>query len=184
MFLVTKSFSFSGRSGRCLVLFSQCSVGLVVQESVHPASDGPSSSPWPFSHPFLVSSVSPLGPQTLPPFLMSQALGTTLSTTLSRSLARLCIPVAPTRGPTACFDLLWARLVAQSCLTLCDPWTVACQAPLSIEFSRQECSSGLPCPTLGVLPSPGIKPRSPTLQADSFPSEPPGKPLFSFVQDF
>ena len=40
------------------------------------------------------------------------------------------------------------------------PWTVACQAPLSIEFSRQEYWSGLPCPSLGVLPDPGMKPRS------------------------
>ena len=44
-------------------------------------------------------------------------------------------------------------------------------------FSRQEHSSGLPCPPLGDLPNPGIKPRSPILQADSLPSEPPGKPL-------
>ena len=40
------------------------------------------------------------------------------------------------------------------------PWTVACQAPLSMEFSRQEYWSGLPCPSPGVLPDPGIKPRS------------------------
>ena len=43
-------------------------------------------------------------------------------------------------------------------------------------FSRQEYQSGLPCPPPGDLPNPGIKPRSPTLQADSLPSEPPGKP--------
>ena len=58
--------------------------------------------------------------------------------------------------------------VVQSCSTLCDPWTVACQAPLSMEFSRQEYWSGYPFPSLGNLPNPGIKPRSPTLQADSF----------------
>ena len=45
-------------------------------------------------------------------------------------------------------------------------------------FSRQEYWSGLPCPPLGVLPNPGIEPRSPTLQGDSLPSEPPGKPCF------
>ena len=53
---------------------------------------------------------------------------------------------------------------------------VACQAPLSMELSRQQYWSGLPCPSLGDLPNPGIEPRSPTLQADSLPSEPPGKP--------
>ena len=50
------------------------------------------------------------------------------------------------------------------------PWTVACQAPLSVEFSRQEYWSGLPCPPPGNLPVPGIKPGSPALQADSLPS--------------
>ena len=54
------------------------------------------------------------------------------------------------------------------------PWTVACQAPLSMNFSRQEYWYGLPCPPPGDLPNPGIKPRSPALQADSLPSEPPG----------
>ena len=55
-------------------------------------------------------------------------------------------------------------------------WTVARQAPLSMDFSRQEYWSGLPFPSPGNLPDPGIKPRSPVLQADSLPSEPPGKP--------
>ena len=53
--------------------------------------------------------------------------------------------------------------------------TVACQAPLSMEFSRQEYWSGLPFRSPGNLPDPGIKPGSPTMQADSLPSEPPGK---------
>ena len=57
-------------------------------------------------------------------------------------------------------------------------WTVACQAPLSMGFSRQEYWTGLPFPSPGDLPDPGIKAGSPTLQADSLPSEPPGKPLF------
>ena len=56
------------------------------------------------------------------------------------------------------------------------PWTAACQAPLSMGFSRQEYRNGLPCPASGHLPNPGIKPRSPSLQADSLPVEPPGKP--------
>ena len=53
---------------------------------------------------------------------------------------------------------------------------VACQAPLSMEFSRQEYWNGLPCPSSGDLPDAGIKPRSSALQADSLLSEPPGKP--------
>ena len=48
-------------------------------------------------------------------------------------------------------------------------------------FSRQEHRSGLPCPPPGDLPNPGIKPRSPSLQADSLPSEPPGKPMSTGV---
>ena len=55
------------------------------------------------------------------------------------------------------------------------PWTVARQAPLSTEFSRQEYWSGLPFPSPGDLPNPGIKPGFPTLQADSLLSEPPVK---------
>ena len=58
-------------------------------------------------------------------------------------------------------------LVAKSCPTLATPWTVACQAPLSMGFSRQEYWSGLPFTSLGDLPNPGIKPGSPVLQADS-----------------
>ena len=55
------------------------------------------------------------------------------------------------------------------------PWTVAHQAPSSMGFSRQEYWSGLPFPSPGDLPDPGIEPRSPTLQADALPSKPPGK---------
>ena len=51
------------------------------------------------------------------------------------------------------------------------------QAPLCMEFSRQEYRSGLSFPSPGDLPKPGIKPGSPALQADSLPSEPPGKEL-------
>ena len=53
------------------------------------------------------------------------------------------------------------------------PWTLAPQAPPSMGFSRQEYWSGLPFPSPGDLPNPGIKPKSPTLQADSLLSEPP-----------
>ena len=56
------------------------------------------------------------------------------------------------------------------------PWTVAHQAPPSMEFSRQEYWSELPFPSPGALLDPAIEPRSPGLQADSLPSEPAGKP--------
>ena len=56
------------------------------------------------------------------------------------------------------------------------PWTVAYQALLSMGFSRQEYWNGLPFPSPADLPDPGIKPRSPALQADALPSEGPGKP--------
>ena len=56
------------------------------------------------------------------------------------------------------------------------PWTAAPQAPLSMEFSRQEYLSGLLFPPPGDLPDSGVKPGSPALQAESLPTEPPGKP--------
>ena len=59
------------------------------------------------------------------------------------------------------------------------PWTVAHQPPLSMELSRQEYLSGLPFSPAVDLLNPGIKPESPTLQADSLPSKSPGKPLIS-----
>ena len=58
------------------------------------------------------------------------------------------------------------------------PWTVAHQAPPSMEFSRQEYWSGLPFPSPGDLPKPGIKPASPALAGGFFTTESPGKPLF------
>ena len=56
------------------------------------------------------------------------------------------------------------------------PWTVAYQASLSMGFSRQEYWSGLPFPSPGDLPNPGIEPGSPALEIDPLTSEPPGKP--------
>ena len=67
-------------------------------------------------------------------------------------------------------------LVTQSCPTLCTLWTISHQAPLSMGFSRQEYWSGLPCLSPGNLPNPGIKPRSPALQADSLPLSHQGNP--------
>ena len=55
----------------------------------------------------------------------------------------------------------------------CDPMNyITCQAPLSMGFSRHEYWSGLPFPSPGDLPDPGIEPGSPALQADSLPTEP------------
>ena len=75
-------------------------------------------------------------------------------------------------------------LVAKSCPTLVTPWTVACQASLFIGFSRQEYWSGLPLPSPGDLPNPGIEPGSPVLQADSLPSELQGKPQWKKRQQY
>ena len=80
-----------------------------------------------------------------------------------------------TRKLTVCF----ACEVAQSCPTLCDPMTIAYQAPQCMKFSRQDYWSGLPFPSPVDLPNPGIKPWSPTRQADALPSEPPGRSMFA-----
>ena len=71
----------------------------------------------------------------------------------------------------------WSEVKSLSRVRLfATPWTVAYQVPPSMGFSRQECWSGLPFPSPGDLPDPGIKPGSPALQADALPSEPPWKP--------
>ena len=67
-------------------------------------------------------------------------------------------------------------LVARLSPPLVTTWIVVHQAPLSMGFSRQEYWSGLPFPPPGDLLTPGTEPRSPALQADSLPSESPGKP--------
>ena len=64
-------------------------------------------------------------------------------------------------------------VVSDSFVTL---WTIACQAPLSMEFSRQEYWSGLPCPPPGDFSNPGIKPAAPALQVDSLPLSHQGSP--------
>ena len=68
--------------------------------------------------------------------------------------------------------------LAKSCLTRATSWTVACQAPLSIEFSRQEYWSGMPFPSPGDLPNQGSNPGLLALQG-ALPSEPPGKPVLN-----
>ena len=67
-------------------------------------------------------------------------------------------------------------LVAQSCPAFCDSMDCTASPLCTWGFSRQEYWSGLPCLPPGDLPNPGIEPRSPSLQAGSLPSEPPGKP--------
>ena len=66
-------------------------------------------------------------------------------------------------------------MFAQLCLSA-TPWTVAHQAPLSMEFSRQEYWNGLPLPSPGNLPGPGMEPVFPALVGGFFTTQPPGKP--------
>ena len=77
---------------------------------------------------------------------------------------------------------LQGRMRNVNCSVMSDssvtPWTIACQAPLSMGFSRQKYQSGLPFLSTGDLPNSGIQPGSPALQEDSLPSEPPGKPVY------
>ena len=69
-----------------------------------------------------------------------------------------------------------------SCVRLfATPWTVAHQAPLSMEFSRQEHWSGLPFPSPGVLPHSGNEPTSLALAGRCFTPEPPGKPVYTYA---
>ena len=95
-------------------------------------------------------------------------------------------------------DYTFCPYVTNECVLRCSvqlfaiPWTVAFQAPLSVGFSRKEYWSGLPFPSLGDLPDPGIEPTchtSPALADGFFTTEPPGKPrhvsstlqLFRFI---
>ena len=81
-------------------------------------------------------------------------------------------------------QLCMGEVKSLSCVQLfVTPWIVAYQAPLSMGLPRQEYWSGLPFPSPGDLPDPGIEPRSPALEADTLTSEPPGKPLLT-IQAF
>ena len=75
------------------------------------------------------------------------------------------------------YSIVFTSEVAQPCPTLCDPMDGSLPGSGSMGFSRQEYWSGLPFPSRGDLPNPGIKPRSPELQTDALPSEPLGKPI-------
>ena len=87
--------------------------------------------------------------------------------------------VKPINTPDTCITVCFcARSVSQLSLTLCDYMDYVCQAPLSMEFSRQEYWTGLPFPTPGDLSNPGIKPvslTSPALAGEFFTTTPPGK---------
>ena len=100
----------------------------------------------------------------------------------------LCIAVQFSKHhlPKSLYSIVYSCLL---CCTLCcvlshsvmsdsfvTPWTVARQAPLSMGVLQARILEWVACPPPGDLPNPGIKPRSPTLQAESLPSEPPGKP--------
>ena len=80
-------------------------------------------------------------------------------------------------SPETMHHLCAVCLVTQLWITLCPPWTAACQAPLSLGILQAQKLSGFPSPPTGDLPNPGVKPRSPTLQADASLSEPAGKPI-------
>ena len=105
--------------------------------------------------------------------VLSYVWGSLVSSILSKTFVcfflwgRSCLPLIVYNNPTKC-----ACPVAQSCPTLCDPMDcIVCQAPLSMEFSRQEYWSGLPFPSPGNLPDPGIKlvsPESPALARGFF----------------
>ena len=77
-------------------------------------------------------------------------------------------------------DWLHAQLLSHVWFSV-TPWTVACQAALSMEFSREEYWSGLPFPSPRDLPDPGIKPGSPALTGGFFTTAPPGKPPYSLL---
>ena len=92
------------------------------------------------------------------------------------TLTCICMYIRMYACMCACMYTLSESEVTQSCL-FATPWMVTYQALLSMGFSRQEYWSGLPFPSPGDLPNPGIEPGSPALQTDALPSEPLGKPM-------
>ena len=89
--------------------------------------------------------------------------------------------------PAMCLIFLAFVAVAQSLSYVrlfVTPWTAACQASLSLGYSRQEYCSGLPFPLSGELPDPGIEPKSsvPALAGGFFTTEPPGKPILDYLK--
>ena len=83
----------------------------------------------------------------------------------------------------SCYDFFVIVLVAKSCQTFDNPMDCSLPGSFVMEFPRQEYWNGLPFSSPGDLPDSRIEPRSPALQADSLPSESPGKPLlFSYLE--
>ena len=114
--------------------------------------------------------------QTLGPLLWEHGISTTAPSRKSRQLhfysrgnEGTCLHHQPNTWQS--YNLNGEVKVAQSCLTLCNPRTIQSRG-----FSRSENWSGQSFPSLGDLPNPGIEPVPPTLQTDSLPAEPPGKP--------
>ena len=106
--------------------------------------------------------------------------GIVLPSRTSRTPSSLCAPVGARNPRAAAYQLSLCTVSAQSltCVQLFSiPWTVALQAPLSMGFPRKEYWSGLPFPSPGDLPNPGIEPASPALAGRFCTTEPSGKPL-------
>ena len=96
------------------------------------------------------------------------------------SLLQECFFVAESLTTCSIFHYQQSEVKSLSRVQLfATPWTAAYQASPSMGFSRQEYWSGLPFPSPGDLPDPGIEPGSPALEADALTSEPPGKPKIS-----
>ena len=99
-------------------------------------------------------------------------------TCITHRMSSRLLPILLDQERTVTTALPIITMMMHACVcAFATPWTItAHQVPLSMEFSRQECWSGLPFPSPGDLPYPGIEPRLTALQADLLLSEPPGKP--------
>ena len=120
--------------------------------------------------------------------LFYQFIPPSLFPTVSPAVSVLCVCqfIPPSLSPAVfthcvcslCLCFHWSEVKLLSHVWLFETlWTVAYQAPPSMRFSKQEYWSGLPFPSPGELPNPGIEPGSAALQADSSQSAPPGKPV-------
>ena len=127
----------------------------------------------------LSSSFQKGGTATLPSNIMNQFSMFSFLHRIQESPDQIitcrCPHISPQQNNWDPLLLWWFQLLSHVQL-FAIPWTVACQAPLSIAFSRQEYWSGLPFPPPGDLPNPGTEPRSSALAGRFFTTEPPGKP--------
>ena len=93
----------------------------------------------------------------------------------------LSLQVSAAPPQSGCNHMYVCVCLSLSCVQLfVTPWTVACQVPMSMEFSRQDYWSGLPFPSPGNLPDLRTVPSSPVWQSDSLPSEKPGEPAVTW----